>query len=173
MISDKTGRLITARLITARLASEQAEQRLPSIAAGVARSGELAWTAGRGRVEGSEPDADTQYRAGSITKTFVAVEIMRLRDAGRLSLSDRLADHLTEPAVSDQVAAMTIGQLLSQSAGLRAETAGPCGSASRSWSVRCRTSPGRPLTASGSSCGTHAGCCATATPGRCLASSPC
>jgi CubicO group peptidase (beta-lactamase class C family) len=120
MIADKTGRLLTARL-----ASEQAEQRLPSIAAGVARSGELAWTAGRGRVEGSEPDADTQYRAGSITKTFVAVEVMRLRDAGRLSLSDRLADHLAEPAVSDQVAAMTIGQLLSQSAGLRAETAGP------------------------------------------------
>jgi CubicO group peptidase (beta-lactamase class C family) len=33
---------------------------------------------------GHEPDGDTQYRIGSLTKMFVAVLVMRLRDEGRL-----------------------------------------------------------------------------------------
>jgi CubicO group peptidase (beta-lactamase class C family) len=118
----------TRRLLDLRLATDQAEQRLPSVAAGLARDGELAWSAGRGRIPGDDgqaagvrPDADTQYRAGSITKTFVAVAVLRLRDAGRLSLSDPIGGYLDAGAAG----AMTIGQLLSHSAGLRAETAGP------------------------------------------------
>ncbi len=114
-------------MLDARLASDQATERLPSIAAGLAREGELVWTGGRGRTQGRAPDANTQYRAGSITKTFVAVTVLRLRDAGQLSLSDPLGDHLelTETDASADVARMTIGQLLSHSSGLRAETAGP------------------------------------------------
>ena len=55
----------------ARLAAEQSEQRLPSVVAGLVRDGELIWTGGRGKVDGRTPDADVQYRCGSITKTFV------------------------------------------------------------------------------------------------------
>jgi CubicO group peptidase (beta-lactamase class C family) len=122
MIEDRT-----RRLLDARLARDQATERLPSVAAGLARDGELVWTGGRGRAEGRAPDANTQYRAGSITKTFVAVTVLALRDAGQLSLSDQLSDHLpvAEIGGSADVAAVTIGQLLSQSSGLRAETAGP------------------------------------------------
>ncbi len=126
MITDKT-----QRLLDARLARDQAAERLPSIVAGLARDGELAWTSGRGRLgnfgaeHGTRPDADTQYRAGSITKTFVALAVMKLRDAGQLDLSDQISAHLTVPGWASQVAAMTIGQLLSHSSGLRAETAGP------------------------------------------------
>lgn len=122
MIEDRT-----RRLLDVRLARDQATERLPSVAAGLGRDGKLVWTGGRGRADGRAPDANTQYRAGSITKTFVAVTVMRLRDAGQLSLSDPLGDHLslTEIGGSVQVAQMTIGQLLSHSAGLRAETEGP------------------------------------------------
>jgi CubicO group peptidase (beta-lactamase class C family) len=126
MITDKT-----RRLLDARLARDQADERLPSVAAGLARDGELVWTGARGRLDGETadagtlPDADTQYRAGSITKTFVAVAVMRLRDAGRLDLSDPVGAHLAVPGWADSVAAMTVGQLLSHSGGLRAETAGP------------------------------------------------
>jgi CubicO group peptidase (beta-lactamase class C family) len=122
MIEDRT-----RRLLDARLARDQATERLPSIAAGLARDGELVWTDGRGRAEGRTPDANTQYRAGSITKAFVAVTVLRLRDAGQLSLSDPLGDHLalTEIGGGADVARITIGQLLSHSGGLRAETAGP------------------------------------------------
>jgi len=117
----------TRRLLDARLAREQADERVPSVVAGLARDGELVWTAGRGEVGGHRPDADTQYRAGSITKTFVAVCVLRLRDHGQLTLSDKLGEHLdvAELGVSPAVSATTIGQLLSHSSGLRAETAGP------------------------------------------------
>src|SRR5689334_20993079 len=89
MIEDRT-----RRLLDVRLARDQAGQRLPSVTAGLARDGELVWTGGRGLVDGQAPDADTQYRAGSISKTFVAAAVLMLRDAGRVSLSDPIGDHL-------------------------------------------------------------------------------
>src|SRR5215468_9423076 len=119
MIEDRT-----RHLLDVRLARDQASQRLPSVAAGLARDGEIVWTGARGKVAGHRPDAGTQYRAGSITKTFVAASVMKLRDAGRLSLSDPVGNYL-DPGVARAAGAMTIGQLLSHSAGLRAETAGP------------------------------------------------
>ena len=133
MIDERTRRLLEARLVR-----EQAEQRLPSVAAGLVRGGELIWSAGRGRVASTGPstgtgtgtgtgdspstDDNVQYRAGSITKTFVAVAVLRQRDAGRLSLSDPLGNYLTDAGAA---ASLTIGQLLSHTSGLRAETAGP------------------------------------------------
>ncbi|HTQ89608.1 MAG TPA: serine hydrolase domain-containing protein, partial [Streptosporangiaceae bacterium] len=41
-----------------------------------------------------EPDGDTQYRIGSLTKAFIAVLVMRLRDEGRLDLADPLGKYL-------------------------------------------------------------------------------
>ncbi len=113
----------TRRLLAARLAEEQAGYRLPSVAAGLVRGAELVWSAGRGRIDGADgpaPDADVQYRAGSITKTFIAVAVLRLRDQGRLGLSDPIGRH-----IDAGTAELTIGQLLSHTSGLRAETAGP------------------------------------------------
>lgn len=110
----------TADLLAARIRAEQSEQRLPSVVGGVVRDNALIWSGGAGRVDAVVPDADVQYRCGSITKTFIAVAVMRLRDEGRLDLLDPLERHL--PGAFDGV---TIAQLLSHSAGLRAETAGP------------------------------------------------
>src|SRR5258708_24015038 len=113
----------TRRVLDVRLATEQAGQRLPSVVAGLLRDGELIWSGGRGLVDGQAPGAGTQYRCGSITKTFVAACGRMLRDAGALALSDRVGDYVQVGAGA--VGAMPIGQLLSHSAGLRAETAGP------------------------------------------------
>jgi CubicO group peptidase (beta-lactamase class C family) len=115
----------TRRLLDDRLAQEQNQSRLPSVAAGLVRGGELIWSAGRGRLglaADGPPGADVQYRAGSITKTFVAVAVLRLRDAGSLRLTDRLGSYL---GAATAAADLTIGQLLSHTGGLRAETAGP------------------------------------------------
>ncbi len=112
------------RLLAARTAEEQANHRLPSLAAGLARRGALVWSGGRGRIDGANgpvPDADVQYRAGSITKTFVAVAVLRLRDEGKLDLSDPVGQYLDAADVSH----LTVGQLLSQTSGIRAETSGP------------------------------------------------
>ena len=72
-------------------------------------------------LEGHEPHADTQYRIGSLTKTFIAVLVMRLRYKGRLDLADPLGKHLD----AGQAASVTIAQLLSHTAGLASETPGP------------------------------------------------
>jgi len=104
-----------------RLAGEQSKQRLPSVVAGLIREGELIWSGGCGKVDGRTPDADVQYRCGSITKTFIGVCVMRLRDEGRLSLGDTVERFLPGTGIGE----LTIAQLLSHSAGLRAESGEP------------------------------------------------
>ena len=115
----------TARALSQRIAVEQKESRLPSVAAGVTRKGALVWADARGtvdgRADGPAADADTQYRIGSITKTFVAVAVMRLRDDGGVDLDDRVEDHVT----GTDFGRVTIAQLLSHASGLQAETDGP------------------------------------------------
>ena len=74
------------------LQARQAE-RLPSIAAAVVRDGETVWSGavGLADVEAEiEATPETQYRVGSITKTFTAVAVMQLRDEGKLDLDDRV-----------------------------------------------------------------------------------
>jgi CubicO group peptidase (beta-lactamase class C family) len=110
----------TARQLLARTAQAQADGRVPSLVAGVVRGGELAWWAGRGEVGGAEPDADVQYRLGSITKSVTAVLVMRLRDEGRLGLDDPLDRHLPGTPFGGR----TVGQLLSHVAGVTAESPG-------------------------------------------------
>jgi CubicO group peptidase (beta-lactamase class C family) len=87
------------------------------------RDGELVWSGGRGRydgrADGPAPDENVQYRCGSITKTFVAVQIMRLRDEGALTLTDPVERFL--PGTGD-TAPLTVQQLLSHSSGIRAES---------------------------------------------------
>jgi CubicO group peptidase (beta-lactamase class C family) len=116
---------LTARHLDHVLSTEQRAGRLPSVAAGLVRDGELAWSGAVGtldaRAGGDAADTDTQYRMGSITKTFVAVAVMRLRDAGRLDLSDRFDDHVPGTPFGD----VTLEQLLVHGAGLQAETNGP------------------------------------------------
>ncbi|MDL5154418.1 serine hydrolase domain-containing protein [Actinomycetospora termitidis] len=111
----------TAYALTHRLAVEQSRGRAPSMAGAVLRGREIVWTGARGEVDGAPPTDDTQYRIGSITKTVVAILVMRLRDEGRLDLDDRLGDHLTDTPVPDA----TIAQLLAHSSGLPSETGAP------------------------------------------------
>lgn len=68
-----------------------------------------------------EATTDTQYRIGSLTKTFVAVLVMRLRDEGLLDLADPLDKHVH----GTKIGSLTIGQLLAHTSGLASETPGP------------------------------------------------
>lgn len=123
----------TQRLLLRRAAAEQAHGRAPSLVAAVARGGRPVWTAGRGRTiavadlhragaaEAVRPDDHTQYRIGSITKTFTAAMVLRLRDEGRLSLGDPLERHLPGTPIGGR----TIAQLLSHLGGIGAETPEP------------------------------------------------
>ncbi|MGI5290886.1 serine hydrolase domain-containing protein [Nonomuraea polychroma] len=111
----------TARALLRRLAVEQAECRVPSLTAAIVRDGRPAWFGGRGRVGDAPPTANTQYRLGSITKSMVAVVVMRLRDEGALDLNDPLQAHLPGAPHGH----LTIAQLLSHTSGLTAESPTP------------------------------------------------
>ncbi|MFD3524346.1 serine hydrolase domain-containing protein [Streptomyces sp. NPDC058653] len=111
----------TRRALLHRVATAQSEGRAPSLVGAVARDGRTLWSAGRSCVDGHEPDADTQYRIGSITKCFTAVLVLRLRDEGLLDLADPLEKHLPGTGVGT----VTIAQLLGHGAGLAAEAPAP------------------------------------------------
>jgi CubicO group peptidase (beta-lactamase class C family) len=80
------------------------------------QDGTLVWSAhvGSARLDPvTAPTDDTQYMIGSITKTFTAVLIMALRDAGKLSLDDRLESYLPQT----RHGAVTIRQMLAHASG--------------------------------------------------------
>lgn len=110
----------TEHALLHRIATEQATRRAPSLVAAVVRDGAVAWWGARGFVNGAEPDDDTQYRLGSITKPFVAVLVMRLRDEGLLELTDRIGEHLP----GTEFGHLTVAQLLSHTSGITAESPG-------------------------------------------------
>ena len=63
---------------------------------------------------------DTQYRVGSITKTFTAAAIMRLADEGKLRLDDPIGAHVPDAAHP----APTLRRLLAHASGLQREFPG-------------------------------------------------
>ncbi|MEP6816663.1 MAG: serine hydrolase domain-containing protein, partial [Marmoricola sp.] len=109
----------TARRFDVLLTSAQRNGKLPSIVAGVVRDGGLAWTGAAGDVAGDA--ADTQYRIGSITKTFTSVLVLQARNEGLVSLDDTLGTHVPEAPFPDR----TLRSLLSHSSGVPGEPAGP------------------------------------------------
>ncbi|MEV5198009.1 serine hydrolase domain-containing protein [Streptomyces sp. NPDC053720] len=111
----------TQRALLHRIATAQSEGRAPSLVAAVRRQGQTVWSGARSCVDGHAPDGDTQFRIGSLTKTFTAVLVLRLRDEGLLDLEDPLEKHLPGTGVGD----VTIHQLLGHSAGLGAESPAP------------------------------------------------
>lgn len=106
------------------LTAELAESGVASVAAAVVTDGALVWSNAVGTVDGRDGPAatsSTQYRIGSITKTFIAVEVMRMRDEGLLDLADQIGRHLPELPFGH----VSIAQLLTHTSGLQAETRGP------------------------------------------------
>lgn len=87
---------------------------LPGVVAATFASGQIVWQTRRGET------AD-RYRIGSVTKTFTAAGVMRLRDGGRLRLDEPIGAYLPDAPR----AGLTIRQLLAHSSGLTAEPAGP------------------------------------------------
>ncbi|MFD8301832.1 serine hydrolase domain-containing protein [Streptomyces sp. NPDC059690] len=111
----------TRRALLHRIAVAQAEGRAPSLVATVVRGGRAVWHGARTSVDGHGPDENVQYRIGSITKTFTAVLVLRLRDEGLLDLGDQLEKHLPGTGAGEA----TVADLLAHTGGLAAESPGP------------------------------------------------
>ncbi|MGI8974674.1 MAG: serine hydrolase domain-containing protein, partial [Gaiella sp.] len=104
------------------LATAQAEQRVPSVSAAVFRDGGVLWQGASGLADvasGEEATPEHTDRIGSITKTFTAVAVLQLRDAGALALSQPLQRY-----VGEAPAGPTVAEALSHLSGLQREPVG-------------------------------------------------
>jgi CubicO group peptidase (beta-lactamase class C family) len=101
--------------LQSRLLRLQVDGRLPSVVGARVRDGVVVDEAGVGA------DPETAYRVGSITKTFTAVLVLQLRDAGRLSLADPVGSHLPDTPYGE----ISTADLLGHTGGLQSEPAGP------------------------------------------------
>ena len=113
----------TTRALTAWLRQTQVDYRQPSLTAAIARDGQLVWSDSVGSADGRgawPATHDTAYRIASVTKTFVAVAVLQLVEAGQVDLDDPAGRHVPDAPVADA----TVSQLLSHTSGLQAETDG-------------------------------------------------
>ena len=113
-----------AGALQALVADLARRRRIPGIAYGVIRAGRLLAAGGAGDPgDGAgPPDERTLFRIASMTKSFTAAAVLRLRDAGRLRLDDEAAAHV--PAAgrlrlpTADSPAITVRHLLTMSSGL-------------------------------------------------------
>ena len=104
------------------------DERDAGLAAAVVENGEIVWFTGLGHSDlesHRRPGHLTTSRVASITKTFTATAILKLRDAGMLELEDPLVLHIPEfaaaRALAGTVEAVTIKRLLTHHSGLSTE----------------------------------------------------
>jgi CubicO group peptidase (beta-lactamase class C family) len=100
----------------------QADFRAPALSAALYRADRDVWscTVGTSGNPQHPLQAGTQFRIGSVTKTFTAVLVMQARDDGLLDLDDPIAKYLDVPAHGDA----TIRRLISHTAGFQREPFG-------------------------------------------------
>jgi CubicO group peptidase (beta-lactamase class C family) len=101
--------------------STQAEHRIPALSVAIHRADRPLWTLQVGSSGTDRPlDTDTQFRLGSVTKTFTAVLVLQCRDDGLLDLDDRIGDHVEV----GQHNGLTIRRLMSHTSGIQREPHG-------------------------------------------------
>ncbi|MDM8002171.1 MAG: serine hydrolase domain-containing protein, partial [Bacteroidota bacterium] len=101
-----------------------AENHMPGIAYSIIIDTSLAWSGATGysNLADSTPvTVSTAFRAASMTKSFTALAILRLRDEGKLRLDDPVSKWLPEldslRYLSDDAPVLTIRQLLTHTGG--------------------------------------------------------
>jgi CubicO group peptidase (beta-lactamase class C family) len=98
------------------------ESDAPGLAVGVVKDMELVYAGGFGvmnRETGGEITPRTLFHMASITKPFVATSIVQLLEQEKLSLDDRIVDHLPYFEMKDErYATLTIRQFLTHSSGM-------------------------------------------------------
>jgi CubicO group peptidase (beta-lactamase class C family) len=122
---DRARKLAAAFPEIEKMFAERVErQHMPGAVFGIIIDGQLLWVKSAGVAETKSRTAvtpDTVFRIASMTKSFTAMAILKLRDEGKLSLDDPVSKYV--PALVDlpyptkDSPALTIRHLLSHSEG--------------------------------------------------------
>jgi len=81
------------------------KQHVPGAGIALIANGELLWCGGIGKADlaaNREVTCDTEFRVGSISKTFVALALLKLQEEGKINLYARLQDVAPEIPVKNQ-----------------------------------------------------------------------
>jgi len=105
------------------------QKHQPGLAVGIVYDGELLWGQGYGYADidsKKQVTLDTRFRIASISKTFTAVAILQMRDAGALSLDDPASRYLDWFDLKYESAPeITIRNLLTHTSGLPRDSHNP------------------------------------------------
>ena len=78
---------------------------LPGAGVALVSNGQLLWCGGFGKADiasGRDMTCDTEFRVGSISKTFVALALLKLQEEGKINLEARLQDVAPEVPVQNR-----------------------------------------------------------------------
>jgi len=109
--------------LRARVAAVLAREGVPGVGLAVVDRDGVRWSGGVGladRDSGKPVTADTQFRVASITKSFVALGVMRLVEHGRLDLDRPLREFMPDVAIVndwDATSPITLAHALEHTAG--------------------------------------------------------
>jgi CubicO group peptidase (beta-lactamase class C family) len=81
------------------------KERVPGAGMALVANGQLLWCGGIGKADlatGREMTCDTEFRVGSISKTFVALALLKLQEEGKINLYARLQDVAPEVPVKNK-----------------------------------------------------------------------
>jgi CubicO group peptidase (beta-lactamase class C family) len=109
--------------LRASVAAVLAREQVPGAGIALVEGGRIVWAGGVGvadRATGRPITEDTVFRVASISKSFVALAIVKLAEQGRLDLRARVSDLAPELAIGNRWAAtqpITVAHLLEHTAG--------------------------------------------------------
>ncbi|WP_091107276.1 serine hydrolase domain-containing protein [Micromonospora citrea] len=111
---------IDAAAVDALVKEYREETGLPGVAVAVTRATEVVHAAGYGRTPAGDPvTAHTPMAVASVSKSFTALAVLQLVEAGRVELDNPVRRHLPEFTMDDPRAArITVRQLLDQTSGM-------------------------------------------------------
>ena len=109
--------------LRARIARVLLREQVPGAGIALVDGEHVLWAGGVGTADpasGRPVTADTLFRVASITKSFVALALVRLAEQGRVGLGDRVRDLAPELAIGNRweaEAPITVAHLLEHTAG--------------------------------------------------------
>ncbi len=102
--------------------AQMLKQNIPGLAIAVVRNGRVLFIAGYGTARDGEPvTPTTQFRLASLSKSFTAVAVLQLIEAGKVLLDAPVSRYVPEFVASGQstgLAGITVRQLLNHTSGL-------------------------------------------------------
>jgi D-alanyl-D-alanine carboxypeptidase len=128
-LADDPGVASRLQVLDAWIRARVAERELPSVAIGIVHDQDIVWSKAYGFADVAKKvpaTPKTTYRIASLSKTFTATAILKLRDAGRLQLDDPVVKHLawfTPKNAHPDGPVLTIRHLLTHTSGLPRESA--------------------------------------------------